>query len=81
MPAKILSEKPDGSKEVELGRTHEIKTVKAADVGPYITRIAELKNHVDGAFKHGQTLGRSRVTQPPSPSTLSPHLHVAPTPL
>ena len=49
VPAKILTEHADGSKEVEVNRTHEIKTLKKENLGPYIPRLAELKNHVDGA--------------------------------
>jgi|APCry1669190288_1035285.scaffolds.fasta_scaffold39912_1 Myosin N-terminal SH3-like domain len=48
VPAKILKENADGSMEVEVGVSRTVKVVKKAEIGPYITRLAELKNHVDG---------------------------------
>ena len=46
--AKILQQFDDGSMEVEVANTRDIKVIKKNDLGPYITRMAELKNHVDG---------------------------------
>lgn len=85
VPAKVLTEHADGSKEVEIQRTHEIKTVKKADIGPYITRVAELKNHVDGASRRRGQGGRRRPTvgralAEPLAHVLLPHLP-APRPL
>jgi hypothetical protein len=48
LPAKILKENPDGSKEVEMNVTNAIKVVRSDNLGPPITRLAELKNNVDG---------------------------------
>ena len=46
--AKILQQFDDGSMEVEIASSRDIKVIKKAEVGPFITRLAELKNHVDG---------------------------------
>jgi hypothetical protein len=51
LPAKILKENPDGSMEVEMNVTNAIKLVRKADLGPPITRLAELKNNVDGTAR------------------------------
>ena len=49
VPAKILKENPDGSMEVEYGTTRSVKTISKKEVGPPIVRLAEVKNHVEGA--------------------------------
>ena len=41
--------------EVEVGVGRQLKVVKKADVGPWITRMAELKNPVDGASSGNAT--------------------------
>ena len=48
VPAKILKENADGSMEVEMNVTRAIRTLRKADLGPPITRLAELKNQFDG---------------------------------
>lgn len=44
VPAKVLKELPDGGMELEIGVSQTVKTVKKADLGPWILRIADLKS-------------------------------------
>jgi len=46
--AKVLKEHADGGMDVEVGAARIVKTAKKAELGPWIVRMAELKNHVDG---------------------------------
>lgn len=55
--AKVLKENPDGSADVEFGTSRTIKTAKKAELGPFIVRMAELKNHVDGAWSRPADAG------------------------
>lgn len=48
VPAKILKDNPDGSKEVEFGVSRSIKVCKKQELGPPIVRVAEVRAHVDG---------------------------------
>ena len=48
LPAKILKDNADGSKEVEMNVTRAIRTVRKHELGPPITRLVELKNQFDG---------------------------------
>ena len=49
LPAKILKEHADGSMDVEFGTSRSVKTITKKEVGPPIVRLAEVKNHVEGA--------------------------------
>lgn len=73
LPAKILKDNPDGSKEVEMNVTRAIRVVRKQELGPPITRLAELKNQFDGARRRSG--GRRGQHLPRSPSA---RLHAAP---
>ena len=49
VPAKVLKELPDGSVEVEYGVARAVKVISKKELGPPIVRLAEIKNHVEGA--------------------------------
>jgi hypothetical protein len=61
LPAKIIKENPDGSMEVEMNVTNAIKLVRKGDLGPRITRLAELKNNVDGEYEANAAIRCSNV--------------------
>ena len=75
--ARITKEgAPDGSIEVEVGLNKEHRVVKKTEIGPFITRIEELRNHLAGACGvWGEVLllcAPPTLARPPSPTPPSP---------
>lgn len=72
LPAKILKENPDGSKEVEMNVTRAIRVVRKHELGPPITRLAELKNQFDGARPPSRRASHLASLAPPITRRLPP---------